>query len=89
MRTNEWISRRLTPDFKVRVEVKYRGRVQLPVHLKAYIITQQERDSLHNWAPEELYDPESPKVPWLSSAKPSSAAPDTCHLCCRGSTSQS
>jgi hypothetical protein len=54
--------RRLTPNFKVRVEVQYRNRVSFPLSLKAYIITQQEKDSLQDWVPDEYLETEFPQV---------------------------
>ncbi|CAD7697834.1 unnamed protein product [Ostreobium quekettii] len=48
--------RRLTPDFKVRVEVKYRGQVSFPLTVRAYILAQQEKDNLPEWTPEGVTD---------------------------------
>ncbi|CAD7701308.1 unnamed protein product [Ostreobium quekettii] len=48
--------RRLTPDFKVRVEVKYRGQVSFPLTVRAYILSQQEKDNLPEWSPEGAVD---------------------------------
>lgn len=45
--------RRLTPNFKVRVDVKYRQRVSCPLTVKAYILTQQEKDSILHWCPDD------------------------------------
>lgn len=51
--------RRLTPDFKVRVEVRYRGKVSFPLTVRAYILSQQEKDNLPEWAPDGSSDHEN------------------------------
>lgn len=48
--------RRLTPDFKLRVEVRHRGRVCFPLTLRAHILSQQEKDNLPEWRPEGMVD---------------------------------
>lgn len=53
-------SRRLTPDFKVRVEVRYRGRVSFPLTVRAHILSQQEKDNLPEWTPEGMMDDNLP-----------------------------
>lgn len=52
--------RRLTPDFKVRVEVRYRGRVSFPLTVRAHILSQQEKDNLPEWTPEGMMDDNLP-----------------------------
>lgn len=49
--------RRLTPDFKVRVEVRYRGKVSFPLTVRARILSQQEKDNLPEWTPDGMEDP--------------------------------
>lgn len=53
--------RRLTPNFKVRVEVHYKNRVSFPLTLKAYIIGQQEKDTIPEWVPADFLDPDVPQ----------------------------
>jgi len=48
--------RRLTPDFKLRVEVSHRGRVCFPLTIRAHILSQQEKDNLPEWRPEGMVD---------------------------------
>ncbi|GAX73388.1 hypothetical protein CEUSTIGMA_g841.t1 [Chlamydomonas eustigma] len=44
--------RRLFPNFKVKVAVKYRGDAfSFPVTVRAYIITQHEKDNILSWQP--------------------------------------
>lgn len=50
------LCRRLTPDFKLRVEVRYRGRVCYPLTVRAHILSQQEKDNLPEWRPEGMID---------------------------------
>jgi hypothetical protein len=59
--------RRLTPNFKVRVEVSYKTRCSFPLTLKAYVISQQEKDSVPEWVPDDFLDPDLPQVgaTWL------------------------
>jgi hypothetical protein len=54
--------RRLTPNFKVRVEVSYKTRCSFPLTLKAYVISQQEKDSVPEWVPDDFLDPDLPQV---------------------------
>jgi hypothetical protein len=54
--------RRLTPNFKVRVEVSYKSRCSFPLTLKAYVISQQEKDSVPEWVPDDFLDPDLPQV---------------------------
>lgn len=51
--------RRLTPDFKVRVEVRYRGKVSFPLTVRAHVLSQQEKDNLPEWMPEGAHDLDS------------------------------
>eukprot|EP00210_Caulerpa_lentillifera_P008045 g7682.t1 len=46
--------RRLTPDFKLRLEVRYRGVICYPLTVRAHMISQQEKDSLPEWRPEGM-----------------------------------
>ena len=48
--------RRLTPDFKIRVDVRFRGRVNFPLTIRAHILSQQEKDNLPEWRPEGMAD---------------------------------
>jgi hypothetical protein len=50
--------RRLTPNFKIRVEVHFQDRCSFPLTLKTYIISQAERDSMPEWVPEDFLDPD-------------------------------
>lgn len=50
--------RRLSPSFKVKVEVKFRGQVSLPFTLRAFIITQTDKDMVQSWHPEDPTDPD-------------------------------
>eukprot|EP00775_Hariotina_reticulata_P009780 gene9780-9938_t len=54
---------RLTPNFKVRVEVAFKSRCSFPLTLKAYVITQQEKDSVPEWVPDDFLDPDLPQCP--------------------------
>jgi hypothetical protein len=56
------LCRRLTPNFKVRVEVAFKSRCSFPLTLKAYVITQQEKDSVPEWVPDDFLDPDLPQV---------------------------
>jgi hypothetical protein len=56
------VHRRLTPNFRVRVEVHYRGQVSFPLTLKCYVVTQQDKDSIPEWVPEDFLDPDLPQV---------------------------
>jgi len=56
--------RRLTPNFKVRVDVEFQDRCSFPLTLKAYIISQQDKDSVPEWVPEDFLDPDAPPVSW-------------------------
>lgn len=51
-----FVCRRLTPDFKLRVEVTYRGRVCFPLTIRAHMLSQQEKDNLPEWRPEGMPD---------------------------------
>eukprot|EP00882_Tetradesmus_deserticola_P033554 GHRQ01038344.1.p1 GENE.GHRQ01038344.1~~GHRQ01038344.1.p1 ORF type:complete len:243 (+),score=65.99 GHRQ01038344.1:241-969(+) len=53
--------RRLTPNFKVRLEVSYKSRCSFPLTLKAYVISQQEKDSVPEWVPDDFLDPDLPQ----------------------------
>lgn len=57
--------RRLTPNFKVRVDVSYKHRCSFPLTLKAYVISQQEKDSVPEWVPDDFLDPDLPQVSGL------------------------
>jgi len=46
--------RRLSPSFRVRVDVRYRSRVGIPVTVKAHLITQQDKDNVLAWLPEDM-----------------------------------
>jgi hypothetical protein len=46
----------------VRVQVQYRNRVSFPLSLKAYIITQQEKDSLQDWVPDDYLETDFPQA---------------------------
>jgi hypothetical protein len=46
----------------VRVEVHYRGQVSFPLTLKCYVVTQQDKDSIPEWVPEDFLDPDLPQV---------------------------
>ncbi|GBF88728.1 hypothetical protein Rsub_01629 [Raphidocelis subcapitata] len=50
--------RRLTPNFKIRVDVFFEDRCSFPLTLKAYILSQQERDGAAQWVPDDFLDPE-------------------------------
>lgn len=54
--------RRLTPNFKIRAEVGFNTRCSFPLTLKVYVITQQEKDSVPEWVPDDFLDPELPQV---------------------------
>ncbi|KIY94890.1 hypothetical protein MNEG_13073 [Monoraphidium neglectum] len=60
--------RRLTPNFKVRVDVQFQDRCSFPLTLKAYIISQQEKDSVPEWVPEDFLDPDAPPQPRQAAA---------------------
>lgn len=45
--------RRLSPSFKVRVEVRYRQRVAVPITVKAHLVTQQDKDNILAWLPDD------------------------------------
>jgi len=53
--------RRLSPNFRVRVEVKYRQRVSFALTLKAHVITQQEKDNILAWCLEDSADQDKKK----------------------------
>lgn len=44
------------------MEVQYRTRVSFPLTLKAYIITQQEKDSLQDWVPDDYLETDFPQA---------------------------
>jgi hypothetical protein len=44
------------------VEVHYKNRVSFPLTLKAYIIGQQEKDTIPEWVPADFLDPDVPQV---------------------------
>ncbi|KAL6760231.1 hypothetical protein V8C86DRAFT_1146980 [Haematococcus lacustris] len=44
--------RRLSPTFKVAVDVRYRGAVAVPVTVKAFLLTQQQKDNILLWSHE-------------------------------------
>jgi hypothetical protein len=46
----------------VRVDVQFQDRCSFPLTLKAYIISQQEKDSVPEWVPEDFLDPDAPPV---------------------------
>ncbi|GFH27200.1 uncharacterized protein HaLaN_25483, partial [Haematococcus lacustris] len=46
--------RRLSPSFKVEVNIHHQGPLALPFTLKACLITQQDMDNILLWAPEDL-----------------------------------
>ena len=46
--------RRLSPSFKVKVEVKYRNQVSVPLTLRAFIVTQHDKDNILSWQPDDL-----------------------------------
>ncbi|PNH05767.1 hypothetical protein TSOC_007926 [Tetrabaena socialis] len=48
--------RRLAPSFKVRVEVKHRGNLTMPMTLRAHVLTQQDKEGLESWAPADSAD---------------------------------
>lgn len=54
--------RRLTPNFKIRAEVGFNTRCSFPLTLKVYVITQQEKDSVPEWVPDDFLDPDLPQV---------------------------
>ncbi|KAI8474662.1 MAG: hypothetical protein J3K34DRAFT_117375 [Monoraphidium minutum] len=54
--------RRLTPNFRVRVEVLFRDRCSFPLTVKAYVVGQQDKDSVPEWVPEDFLDPEAAPV---------------------------
>jgi hypothetical protein len=49
------------------VEVSYKTRCSFPLTLKAYVISQQEKDSVPEWVPDDFLDPDLPQVgaAWL------------------------
>lgn len=51
--------RRLTPNFRVRADVQFQGRCSFPLTVKAYVIGQQEKDSVPEWVPEDFLDPDA------------------------------
>ena len=50
--------RRLSPSFKVRVEVQYSGRMSFPLTLRAFVISQNDKDVVQKWSPEGPMDPD-------------------------------
>lgn len=64
--------RRLTPCFKVRVEVKHRGNVSLPLTLRAHVLNQQDKDDISRWMPAQGRDDESDRED-KASTEPDSA----------------
>lgn len=58
--------RRLTPNFKIRAEVGFNTRCSFPLTLKVYVITQQEKDSVPEWVPDDFLDPDLPQVSGLA-----------------------
>ncbi|GFH23792.1 uncharacterized protein HaLaN_21470 [Haematococcus lacustris] len=47
------VLRRLSPSFKVAVDVRYRGAVAVPVTVKAFLLTQQQKDNILLWSHED------------------------------------
>jgi hypothetical protein len=44
------------------VEVQFQDRCSFPLTVKAYVIGQQEKDSVPEWVPEDFLDPEAAPV---------------------------
>lgn len=44
--------RRLSPSFKVRVDVKHRHALALPLTVRAYIVSQQDKDNILKFNPD-------------------------------------
>jgi hypothetical protein len=42
--------------------VGFNTRCSFPLTLKVYVITQQEKDSVPEWVPDDFLDPELPQV---------------------------
>lgn len=45
------LCRRFSPSFRVRVDVQFRERVQLPVTVRAFVVSQHEKDTILGWMP--------------------------------------
>jgi len=45
--------RRLAPPFRLRVDVRHKGHLSLPLTVRACLITQLEKDNMQSWLPEE------------------------------------
>lgn len=56
------LPRRLAPNFKVRVEVKYSGAVSLPLTLRAFLLSQQDKDNVLAWQPDDGSDDKAVQV---------------------------
>ena len=54
----------------MRAEVEFSGRVSFPLTLKAYIVGQQEKDSIPEWVPDDFLDPETAAVSASSACLP-------------------
>lgn len=54
--------RRLSPSFKIKVKVQFRGQVSLPIHLRAHMITQVDMDMVQSWQPDKGSVGEADKV---------------------------
>lgn len=50
----------------MRVDVTYKNRCSFPLTLKAYVISQQEKDSVPEWVPDDFLDPDLPQVRGLT-----------------------
>mmetsp|Transcript_19110 Transcript_19110/g.49641 ORF Transcript_19110/g.49641 Transcript_19110/m.49641 type:complete len:957 (-) Transcript_19110:1046-3916(-) len=48
--------RRLNPPFRVRVDVQHRGPLSFPLTLRASLITQQDKDNMLTWSPEDMHE---------------------------------
>ncbi|KAF5842314.1 hypothetical protein DUNSADRAFT_7967 [Dunaliella salina] len=48
--------RRLNPPFRVRVDVQHRGPLSFPLTLRASLITQQDKDNMLTWSPEDMQE---------------------------------
>lgn len=48
--------RRLSPNFKLRVEVQCKGPLSVELTVKAHLLSQQEFDSITSWCPEPFND---------------------------------
>lgn len=88
------LCRRLTPNFRIRAEVGFNTRCSFPLTLKVYVITQQEKDSVPEWVPDDFLDPELPQVGWTEAREQQSqhethresGAAGTCRRCTEGET---